>query len=323
MPILLLAAFMATCLLGCTGNNNYKAAQPSGEPGQVLVVAGADLSDTPLAQALDSALANEYPFIPQAEPCFDLIYAPSSKFTGVLQNFRNIILVRPDSTVSECELSPVRNQWAHSQLVIILSGPSLNAIASHVVSHRTQLAGMLSQMEMDRLKNNLLISNSKELTSYLKRKFGLHMLVPENMSLRVNDEHFSWISLETKEISQSLLVYTTPFRGHWPSLKEYIAQRDSVTKKWIPGPNEGSYMIVSEVIPPELALMQTHADTLLLTRGFWDMHGYTMGGGFISITTRTPQGDSLLTTEAFLYAPSKHKRNYMRELEAILRTQLN
>lgn len=322
LPLLLMGP-IASSLFGCASESNYKATNPSGEPGQVLVVAGADLSRTPLARALDSTLGGEYPFIPQVEPTFDLIYAPNNKFTGVLQAFRNILLIRPDSATSECKFSTARDLWASSQLVVVCSGPSLQAMADFVGANGQQLCGMFTQMEMDRLKDNLRATNSKELTDYLHRKYGLRMLVPGNMSRRVNAEHFSWISLETKEISQSLLVYTTPYRGHWPTRDEYVAQRDSVTKKWLPGPVEGSYMIVSPVLPPELTLMQAGRDTVLRVRGFWDMHGYTMGGSFIGLTARSPQGDSLITTEAFLYAPSKHKRNYMRELEAIVRTRLN
>ena len=55
-------------------------------------------------------------------------------------------------------------------------------------------------------------------------------------------------------------------------------------------------------------------------RGLWKLENGFMGGPFISITTLDESRNRVVTAEGFVFAPGKAKRNYLRELEAILQT---
>ena len=45
-----------------------------------------------------------------------------------------------------------------------------------------------------------------------------------------------------------------------------------------------------------------------------------MGGPFYSFTTLTADGSSCITVDGFVYAPQESKRDYLREVEAIVKS---
>ena len=56
------------------------------------------------------------------------------------------------------------------------------------------------------------------------------------------------------------------------------------------------------------------------TRGKWEVKGDFMAGPFLNYTVIDKAHNRLLVVEGFTYAPSINKRDYMFELEAILKT---
>jgi hypothetical protein len=102
-----------------------------------------------------------------------------------------------------------------------------------------------------------------------------------------------------------------------------VQQRDSVTAAFVNGPDPGSYMIVQRAFE-QLDLMPSGQATELdgrfayLMHGLYGMQGAKMGGPFVSLSTVDEERRELITVEGFVYAPQFNKRDYLRELEAIL-----
>jgi hypothetical protein len=71
------------------------------------------------------------------------------------------------------------------------------------------------------------------------------------------------------------------------------------------------------VIFREMAKNSTY---MVEMRGLWKLENAFMGGPFISHTMLDEKNNRVITVEGFVYAPSLDKRNYVRELEAILQT---
>jgi hypothetical protein len=55
-------------------------------------------------------------------------------------------------------------------------------------------------------------------------------------------------------------------------------------------------------------------------RGLWRIEGDYMGGPFYSLTAYDERSGELVTVEGYAYAPFFDKREYMREVEAIVRS---
>ncbi len=55
-------------------------------------------------------------------------------------------------------------------------------------------------------------------------------------------------------------------------------------------------------------------------KGLWKLEKAFMGGPYLSHTMLDEKNNRVVTVEGFVYAPSLDKRNYVRELEAIIQT---
>ena len=54
------------------------------------------------------------------------------------------------------------------------------------------------------------------------------------------------------------------------------------------------------------------------TRGAWDCENDFMGGTFLNYTIVDTERNKILTIDAFIYIPSKEKRVFMMQLEAMI-----
>ena len=55
-------------------------------------------------------------------------------------------------------------------------------------------------------------------------------------------------------------------------------------------------------------------------RGLWASVRDKMGGPFYSFTQIAPDSTSCISIDGFVYAPQEHKRDYLREVEAIVKS---
>lgn len=326
-----LAGLVAIALLiAACGGSRKKAplTRATGKPGQILVVAPYSIEETPAAQALITVFEHEYPFLPQAEKSFSLTFIGHKEFTHMLKTFRNIIILAPDAPDSilnpqePVRMSIAQDQWAAPQHVIYLQAKENAQILNWITTNAQILYPIFANIEQQRLLNDYSRVYNKELQKQWIDKFGVRLFVPPSILSRVEAEGFAWASLETKDISQGLILYSTPLHGpeSW-STDSILAQRDALTQIHIPGPNQGTYMTTGHVIPPKGQWVKRGQDSLYYIRGFWEVHGHPMGGPFVSYSSLNTTGDSIITTCGYVYAPRFKKRDYVRELEAMLQSQ--
>ena len=77
------------------------------------------------------------------------------------------------------------------------------------------------------------------------------------------------------------------------------------------------YMQTS-ALPVVVNTSREQGKKLITFRGLWEVQGDAMGGPFVSHVIE--HNGNTLIVEAFVFAPSKKKRNYLRQLEAVLYT---
>jgi len=106
-------------------------------------------------------------------------------------------------------------------------------------------------------------------------------------------------------------------------VSEIIRMRDSIGQRYIPGPDvpdKITYMGTEKAFAP--AVFRTTIDSLeaIEVRGVWEVVNYPMAGPFLTYIIRDPSHNRNMVLEGFTFAPATNKRDYMFELEAILRT---
>lgn len=322
-PIALL--LITTLLLSVGGCKEGKRGKnllpnPLGSPGEILVILdknGAD-GDT-LWPSIQAVLAAEYPFLPQPEPTFNLVRINSVNFNSV-KGYRNILILKTDKTAYPTAKSHIRyDAWASPQIVVSLVGPSAANIKAYIEKEREKLVAIFEQAERDRLTASNKRLADQKIKILLKEKFNIGLAIPTGFNVNKKSTNFVWISNETELTSLGLFIYTYPYQNKNTFTKDYlVAKRDSLTREYIPGPSDGSYMITGHFYEPQVTPTMFKDRYYAILRGLWEVHNDYMGGPFVSITTLDQKNNRVITVEGYVYAPKEEKRNYIRQVESIL-----
>jgi hypothetical protein len=67
----------------------------------------------------------------------------------------------------------------------------------------------------------------------------------------------------------------------------------------------------------ETSLSDKYATKLI---GLWNIEGALMGGPFVTYAFLNTEGNRVYYLHGFVFAPGKDKRNYLRQVEAIIRS---
>ena len=119
------------------------------------------------------------------------------------------------------------------------------------------------------------------------------------------------------------MIYELPLdalKRNDSTINQIIKIRDSIGKKYIPGPVEGSYMVTENAYTPFHSVMNLDNKSTLETKGMWDAKNAYMAGPYINYAIEDSDNNRWVILEGFTYAPSVEKRNYMFELEAIIKS---
>ena len=87
----------------------------------------------------------------------------------------------------------------------------------------------------------------------------------------------------------------------------------------IPGAEEGQY-ITTDAGSVTLTDAAYNGKYMSIARGLWFMENDLMGGPFVSHSIVDEKSGRMIVAEAFVYAPNKMKRSFMRRLESSLYT---
>ena len=74
----------------------------------------------------------------------------------------------------------------------------------------------------------------------------------------------------------------------------------------------------TEVAPPTVEFIRFRGRQFAQTRGFWEVKGDFMGGPFVSHSFYSKDNQYIIVVEGWVYAPRYDKRQYLRQVEAIV-----
>lgn len=304
--------------------------QSTGRPGELVVVIDNHQWESQIGESIRACFGQYLEGLPQEEPIFRIVNIPNASFSGILQRHRNIIVVNVADTPENKEgLTLKKNSWASGQLVVKITAPGPEAFASIVNENCQMLTSYFSDKELERLKANLAKNEDKTIRKKLQERHGLSLTIPKEYVIALDTTNFVWIRNEVQkpsggdyhQIIRGILIYYDEYTDKQQLSKEHLLSiRDSLTKIYVPGPTPGSYMQMVEEYPANFKEINFNESYAVELRGLWNLHGDFMGGPFLSLTTVDTTRNRVVTAEAFLYSPKFDKREYLRELEAILHT---
>jgi hypothetical protein len=293
----------------------------TGKPGEVLLVIDPYLWESSVGDFFIDLCSEPFEALPADEPRFDLIHIPSNGFSKLFKSHRNIFLTKISSQHEEPRIIVQRDLWAYPQLVVNLIGPNDSSMITYLEQNREKMISLLEGDERNRTIRNYRKNRAKGIDEILKTGHGFSISVPAGYELGVDTTNFIWLSHEVADMNQGVLIYDYPYTDTNTFTSDYlIAKRDLFTRLYVPGPTRGSYMKTERQYPVIFREMVKNGHYIVEMRGLWRLENAFMGGPFISHTTLDEKNNRVVTVEGFVYAPSLNKRNYVRELEAILQT---
>jgi len=299
-------------------SNKRLLSQSSGKINNLSVVVDNELWEGQVGETLRNILAAPVHGLPQDEPLFILSQLPPVVFTGFARQSRIVLKIEKSDSA---KVKIAKDLFARPQRVVVVTGKTDEEISQQLRDNAGQIVMALKNEEIKEQQRRIKLSLHKNNT--IKENLGISINFPSAYRIATEEGKFYWIRKDITTGTTNVLLYELPYgsiKDNDSVVGQIIKIRDSIGKKHIPGPLEGSFMITEDAYTPFLAKTTINDKFAYETRGIWDVKNAFMSGPFVNYIIDDKANNRLLVVEGFAFAPSVSKRDYMFELEAIIKS---
>lgn len=317
-----LVIFASLFLLTSCNNSSKKGerilSSSSGNINHLSVVASNILWENNVGEAVRNILAAPLVGLPQDEPLFSIRQMPPEVFSGFAAKNRTVLKIEKGPKQA---MQIKTNLYAKPQLVIVVSGKTDQEIITELSANAKKIVDAFKKEEIKEKQRRIKLSLQN--TAVIKDQLGVEIKFPSAYRIAKQNENFFWIRKTVSAGTVDFVLYQVPYntiqKGE-STVNDIVKMRDSVGKIHIEGENEGSYMITEEAYTPSLYETILDNKSSFETRGIWDMKNDYMSGPFINYAIEDKVNNRYIIAEGYAYAPSVDKRDYIFELEAIIKS---
>lgn len=315
--IILSLIFITSC--NQNSSNTKYIAESYGAINSMLVVAENEYWEGAIGDAIRKTFAAPVDGLPRDEPLFTITQVSPQIFDDFVTKSRNILIV---NLQKESKFEIKDNAFAKPQKVVYLEGQNEEAIINLIQENGKQAVSVLKAHEVKEKQKRMHLALNKE--KNLEEAFGITMNMPSVYKTVKQEENFIWLERNVTKGTMNIIVYTLP-KNSIPkddtTIDAIIKMRDSIGEKYIPGRDpETMHMITEKAYAPYLFNSIVDNKPAIETRGMWEMKNFFMAGPFINYVVEDNLHERLVVIEGFTFAPSEEKRNFMFELDAILKS---
>ncbi len=325
------ATALALLLAGCRGDSGYLPESAGGQ-GEVLVVLSKGSWEGEPGATVRSILEQPVEGLPQPEPRFKVAQTTLENFGSLLAVHHSVLLAVIDPKEDSLGMQVLRDRYAKGQLIIRMAAKDPVSWISLMQKEGYNAANILEDHQRQRVGQRLTRERDATVTSKVREVLHLDLDIPGGYHAIKLSDSTAWIQRDRivqsggleHNVIEGVLIHTHRYTSDSTfSVPFLVDQRDSTTKYLVEGPNDGSYMNVQRSfedidLMPSSRAVSLHGRYAYMMRGLFGMHGAKMGGPFVSLTTVDEERGRLITVEGFVYAPQFDKREYVRELEALI-----
>lgn len=291
----------------------------TGKAGEVVVVIGKETWKGQAGSLIREIMAQPVSSLPQDEPMFRLIDVPPDAFIKLFKTNRNVLTVKISSTFTESKVEFANDTWAYPQAVINIQAESPEKFEEVFKANSDKIMGYFLKAEKERLKKTYLDSHEKAIYNTLLQDFKIKLYVPTGFNLVKKDSDFVWLRYDTPLITQNVVIYSYPYDSDSTFTEKFqLVKRNLYMKKHVPGPTAGSYMTSEMELPFDFNILKYNGNYASELRGLWKVENDFMGGPFVSLSVLDASRRRVITVEGNVYAPKNDKRNYLRQVEAMV-----
>lgn len=300
-------------------NKNNRFLPPStGGINTLIVVIDNDLWRGAVGDMVREFFARPALSLMPEQPILSITQIPPQVFEGATTHSRAILYVQKDTlTVAHVK----SNVYAQPQKVAVVKGITEEELMQGLENINHEAIQAFKQVEIAEAQKRFARSLNKE--NALQKTLGVNMTIPSAYRVGKQEKNFVWLDRQIPKGTMNIIAYAMPkdfFTTDSTLVHDIVAMRDSIGKKYIPGPYENTYMITEKAFSPYVFPIQLQDIKGAEVRGIWEMYGYPMAGPFLTYILNDIKNNRKLILEGFAFAPNTQKRDYMLELEAILKT---
>ncbi len=306
--------------LSCENKNSGERilSSSSGNINTLTAVIDNNLWQGSIGETLREVLAAPVNGLPQEEPLFSIRQMPTSVFTDFATKGRIIIKVEKGK---DKKITFANNVFAKSQKIVVVAGQTNEEINELIKANSDKIISSFKATEIAERQRRT--RKSLNTADAVEKHFGATIEFPSAYRVAKETDDFVWIRRDIKNGTVNLMVYELPINAlsnNDNTIRDIIKTRDSVGEAHIPGPVEGSYMITEEAYTPSLYKTIVDNKPAYQTVSTWEVKNAYMAGPFINFAIEDKVNERYLVVEGFVFAPSVEKRDYIFELESIIRS---
>ena len=314
------AILICSLLWGCKQQKKQYLPDSVGSINSLTIVMDPQLWSGIVGDSLRSYFASPVEEIAGArEPIFDIQQIPEDVFEGMTRAGRNILIV---STDHKNRFHIKDSLYAKNQKVAFLTGQTTDDLISEIQKYAPVIILSFKENEMREVENRFKQTLNK--TKAIEERLGVQLTFPSLYHIVKQEDNFFWLERKVKNGTANILIYEIPKGKICSSDKDctsaIIQMRDSIGQRYIPGPEEGMYMITSPAFAPTYKRIQIGNYPTIESKGLWEVKNFLLGGPFSNYIIEDPKRDRCIVIEGFIAAPGTSKRDLLFELETIIKS---
>lgn len=312
-----LTLILSGLLISCAKSDKITLVESTGRINSILIVLNTADWEGRVGDSLKVIIGEPVVGLPQEEDQFRVNHVDPRTFNSLFKRNRNILFVGLDSIN---HFYTNHDIFASPQTTLTILGKDKDQLIENIQSHKEEIIDVFKKNDLALFQRKVTKDFHKPENIKTLNYLGVSMKIPFDYKMVDDTGEFLWYRKDVGNGLLNIIAYEVPLYNASFETEYLVSYRDSIGKYNIPGQFENSYMRTETRITPVTKDVEFGDINAIESRGLWFVEGDFMGGPFISYTIRDIANDRLIVVEGFNYAPSSQKRDFVFELESILKT---
>ena len=316
---ILFCALLLACGEKKEGDDQTYLPESNGNLNNISVVIDNIVWEDSVGESIRNIFAAPLNGLPTNEPMFSMRQIPTQVFDGFARRSRIVLKIEKGNVDATTKIE--NNVFAKPQTVVVVAGKTDKDIIAELIESKDKIIDAFTKEEVKEKQRR--INKSLLNVSEIESKLGFSVNIPSAYRISKAEDNFIWLRKNlsnTKTIE--LMFYEVPFETISEgdsTIVDIVKMRNQITKTKIPG-EDGIYMKVEDAYAPSMYTTIIDNKPAYEVRGVWETEGFTMAGPFITYAIKDKINNRYLIADGYVYAPSLEKRDYIFELESMIKS---
>lgn len=342
LSFLVVIVFLAGCEGAAEKLKEEMLPTAGGEIGEMILVIDSTQWKGEIGRELKETFRAPMIGLPQDEPMFSVNKVNPRKLNNLLKSATNMVFVMTlDSKTDQSKTirryftnqslnkihqdtslwMTIRNdEFAKGQVALYLFAKDEATLVRKLDENAGRLRAFFESVEQKRIKKKLYASRATEVEKAILESQGVSIQVPFGWDLAKNLPNFSWVRFLEVDREMDIFIYQQPYTSQ-SVFDDLPGLRDNITSQFLrDGEKPDLYIMRQEIVPVFQEAVNFQGNYAKKARGLWKISDNSGGGPFISYTVVDEASQKLFYIEGYVYAPAGRKKNFVREVDAILST---